>query len=503
MAIDYFDPITATAAQLQQLLERREITSVQIVTQYLAQVEKHNNQGVKLNAVLSLVPTVELLAIAVDLDRERLNGITRSPLHGIPIMLKKDNIMTGTDLEVPTTVGSHAFANARAKRAAPFVAQLIESGLIILGKTNLTEFCGLNKKNSGMMPGWSSYGGQTQSAYVKGGLEDGELMLGHSAPGGSSSGSAVSVAAGFCPLAIGTDTAGSVVTPSNRAALYALKFAIGSFPMDGIFALSRTFDSIGVMAKSAEDLQLFAKTVRSLGFNEAAAAELRVGFADPVVWSMDASLCRKLPDADEEMRLSYKDAIMKLQEAGVDIQSSVPVPSPSTLNCGEKSVIQYIASHEFKHAYADFVSHYEQSTCPITSVADMVDWNEIHSELALPAGFSNQADLIRARDNDSSPEDVARAIPEARKLAAEHGIDAVLDQHNIDLIAAPEDSSMCLFASVAGYPLVMVPLGTIDYNGRPHGICIIAKKGQEEKLLFFASAYEKVFPERPLPLQLL
>lgn len=117
--------------------------------------------------------------------------------------------------------------------------------MIVIGKANLTEFCGL--KNPSMPPGWSAVGGQCQSPYVSRHIAKRKLHWELSAPGGSSTGSAVAVSSGFSTLAVGTDTIGSLITPANRAALYALKPTVGQVPMDGIFNLSKTFDSVGGM----------------------------------------------------------------------------------------------------------------------------------------------------------------------------------------------------------------------------------------------------------------
>jgi amidase len=141
--------------------------------------------------------------------------------------------------------GSYAFVGCIPKKSATIVQRLIKRGMIIIGKSNLTEFCGL--KNPSMPPGWSAVGGQCQSPYVSRHIEKRKLHWELSAPGGSSTGSAVAVASGFSTLAIGTDTIGSLITPANRAALYALKPTTGVVPMDGIFNLSKTFDAVGGM----------------------------------------------------------------------------------------------------------------------------------------------------------------------------------------------------------------------------------------------------------------
>jgi amidase len=142
-------------------------------------------------------------------------------------------------------IGSYAFVGCKPKRNATIVDRLIRRGMIIIGKANLTEFCGL--KNPSMPPGWSAVGGQCQSPYVSRHIAKRKLHWELSAPGGSSTGSAVAVASGFSTLAVGTDTIGSLITPANRAALYALKPTVGQVPMDGIFNLSKTFDAVGGM----------------------------------------------------------------------------------------------------------------------------------------------------------------------------------------------------------------------------------------------------------------
>jgi amidase len=139
----------------------------------------------------------------------------------------------------------------KAKRNAGVVDKLLDAGMIIIGKGNMTEFCGL-KSDEKM--GWSSYGSQTKSPYRRADLPDDDQPT----PGGSSSGSAVSVLAGFCPSAIGTETAGSVVLPASCNGLYGVKLRPGSVPEDGIFTLSESFDAIGVIARTPQDCAALA-----------------------------------------------------------------------------------------------------------------------------------------------------------------------------------------------------------------------------------------------------
>ncbi|KAK0655603.1 amidase signature domain-containing protein [Cercophora newfieldiana] len=216
----FFDPFITNAADLQELLRQGIITSVRIVEEYLRQIDRHESS---VNSFIAIAPRDGLLRIAARFDEERGRGDVRGPLHGLPIVLK-DNFITADDLGMGTTAGSWALVGAKAKHNSVIAQKLIDAGLIILGKTNMTEFAGM--KMTMMMPGRSAYGGQTLSPYV-GPIEEGETLLGHSAPGGSSTGSAVAVASGFTPLAMGTETIGSIITPASRVALYALKPTAG------------------------------------------------------------------------------------------------------------------------------------------------------------------------------------------------------------------------------------------------------------------------------------
>lgn len=171
-----FNPLTTTAIDLQQLLDQNKISSVQIAERYLAQVSRHDP---KLHAFISLAPRDKLLRAAASLDEERLRGKTRSPLHGIPIVLK-DNFVTAAEMGMGTTAGSWALVDARAKGNGAIVQRLVDAGMLVLGKTNMTEFAGM--KMTMISPGWSAVGGQTVSPYT-GPIAEGETLLGHSVSG--------------------------------------------------------------------------------------------------------------------------------------------------------------------------------------------------------------------------------------------------------------------------------------------------------------------------------
>lgn len=286
-----FDVLTLTAVEAHDLLASGRTTSEELVTTYLAQIAAHNHQGMHLNALISIAPAEQVLATARTLDQERQRGRLRGPLHGVPFIVK-DVFVTHPELGMPTTCGGPCFASAQATRTAPMLQHLLDAGLILLGKANLTEFCGMKEK--GNTVGWSPAGGQAQNPYVRGGLEDDGKVIGHSSIGGSSAGTAGGVAAGFAPLGIGTECVGSVVTPANRGGLYALKIRPGFVIDAGGFKYTTMLDAIGGMAKSAADLVPFvaALMARPELFDVSAGwTGLRVGFLDPKTWVYGDAIC--------------------------------------------------------------------------------------------------------------------------------------------------------------------------------------------------------------------
>jgi amidase len=248
-----FDVLTATASELRDLLQAGQTTSAEIADAYFAQIERHNRAGLGLRAIISTAPRQKSLSQASKLDDERTQDKLRGPLHRIPITVK-DVLITSKDLGMHTTAGAVAFEDAYGKKNATIIEQLMGTGLIVIGKASMTEFCGL--KATCMTAGWCGLNGQTQSAYIEGGFRKDDIFVGRSGPGGSSTGSAVGVSAGFAPLSIGSETSGSICMPANRAGLYSMKATGGTVPMDGVFALSRDFDGLGGMANSPEDLAL-------------------------------------------------------------------------------------------------------------------------------------------------------------------------------------------------------------------------------------------------------
>ncbi|KAK4144608.1 amidase signature domain-containing protein [Dichotomopilus funicola] len=206
--------LSLDAGEAHRLFNDGKLTISGLLSRILTQIKDTNTNGPKLGAIVFLASEPQLMARAGDLQQELESGHSRGPLHGIPVVLK-DCIATSPLLGMPTSAGSYALLNTtKVTRNAPIVERLLDAGAIIVGKSNLSEFCAF--KGDGLIDGFSPVGGQTKSPYVYGEIVLDEGDLSPSSPGGSSTGSAVSVSAGFALIGIGTENDGSIVQPASR-----------------------------------------------------------------------------------------------------------------------------------------------------------------------------------------------------------------------------------------------------------------------------------------------
>ncbi|KAK3673491.1 hypothetical protein LTR78_006725 [Recurvomyces mirabilis] len=509
------DVLTLTATQAEELLDSKQLTSATLVEAYLAQIEKNNHNGLHLNSLISITAKDILLNTARHLDHERETGHKRGPLHGIPFIVK-DVFVTDRSLGMPTTCGAAAFATSMGKRNAPLIQHLLDQGMILLGKANLTEFCGLKFK--GMTPGWSTVGGQTQNPYVFGGLEENEKLIGHSSAGGSSSGSAVGVAAGFAPLSIGTECCGSLITPANRAGMYALKCSLGSVDVEACFGYTDCLDCIGGMAKSAQDLATFIAALLQRGeaFDLGGGMEgMRVAFTDVMVWRLPEDFCgwpgdtreqlvgvtqgwprHETMSADVTQEAGYASIQDMIKAHGAEIETDIDLSNAPTLFQSDegKSYFYEIAFYQLRNKY--FPTFFDElAESEVHSLPELIEWNKKHSP--------KQDELEDLLANTRKPEDIDKYINDMRERGRD-GLDRHLERN--DIVVALADSPLVQYSATAGYPIACLPLGIVKYsetNERPYGICMIAGKGREDILLRFMAACESLLPPRPVPKPLL
>ncbi|KAK8037630.1 hypothetical protein PG991_000976 [Apiospora marii] len=472
-----FNVLTATAVELSRLLQEKKVTSVELVETFLSQIEGHNENGLALHAITNTVPKDTIMAIAAKLDKERSENAVRSPLHGIPF-IAKDSMWTDPSFAIPTTGGTYALERAVARKNADIVQKLLDAGMILLGKANLSEMAGM--RGSGGFAGWSTIGGQTQSPYVEGGVDPSDTWLGFSTPGGSSSGSAVAVAAGMAPVSLGTETDGSILVPSDRASLYSLKLTVGKFSTTGTLPYTHVTDSLGPMAKSPEDLAAILDLLTPLEdktnqqFLTKSFKGMRIGFLDPITWASGAGAVRPNEDYTKQTSLDIAAAIDKIEAAGAVVKRNIALRRFSP---DDDRMFNSVASRDYVKEFETFVAGLDNT--PIRSPDQSI------LEGALKANVSDEEyqEYVQALQHHS------RAL----------GIDKALEENDVDVIMGTPTGRIATIAALAGYPVGTVPLGYANFNGRAFGLSIVAPANAESLILQVMSAWEATFPARKPP----
>ncbi|PVH95468.1 amidase signature enzyme [Periconia macrospinosa] len=244
VSLNGIDLLTASAKTISSALANGTVTSLDLVDAYIQRLAANDHEGLTLRSIIEIAPTAH--EIARELDAERANGTVRSAIHGLPIVVK-DAYNTDPKLGMNSTAGSFALLQgSHAKSDAFVVKKLRDAGAIILGKANQDEWSGQRGTNNGSA--WSARGGRMSAAYVEGGFAAG------GDPGGSSGGPAVAVSAGFAAASLGTDTEGSIIGPSSRAALFGLRPSTGMTSRTGVIPISSSQDTTGPLAKSVWDI---------------------------------------------------------------------------------------------------------------------------------------------------------------------------------------------------------------------------------------------------------
>lgn len=491
-----------TACDLQEKLASNAVNSQQLVSMYLQQIEKYNPY---LRAVIETAPATLLKQKAYALDKERQKGLIRGPLHGIPILLK-DNIATVPALGLGTTCGSLALVGSKPRKNAVIVERLLASGAIILGKTNLSEWNWYRSEYANS--GWSAVGGQTQSAYVRGGFRTDDSNGGHSNPGGSSSGSAVGVSAGFAPVSIGTETAGSLVMPSDRAALYTIKPTVKIVSQEGIIPISPEADSAGPMAKSVLDLANLLdilvdrdKTNVPLGGYRSAITgtwdHIKIGILEPEKWLTSERFLKYEKRAVAQMFHEWRAVFERLKQFTNAVKWVQLISLEEATDHGTMDL--FSAFHfTFQESLESYLSGLDNSK--IHTLEELIQFNQKNADQELPPSANNQIRLIKSLHKDNLTQDKYNQILAfARKQCREKGIDKTLQEYDVDVIIGPGESALFYIAAGAGYPVGTLPLGYLNFNGRPFGLQIIAKAHQEALIIQVQSAWEKTMFRSVLP----
>lgn len=478
MINDHF-PIEASIADLQKAMENGETTSVQLVYFYLEQIAKYNEL---INAVIEVNPDAEFIAQTLDAER-KLKG-PRGPLHGVPILVK-DNIDTGDKMH--TSAGSIALKDHYAKKDA-FVAQkLREAGAVILGKVNLTEWA--NFISDHMPSGYSSRGGQVMNPYGPGKFD----------VGGSSAGSGAAVASNMAPIAIGTETSGSILNPASQNNVVGIKPTIGLVSRSGIIPIAHSQDTAGPLAKSVRDAAILLNAivgedptdpVTKLGglrpkedytdyLDPNGLKGKRIGVPRP----------RFYDDLSEDVLRLIDEALTAMKALGAEIVDPIEIAKADA----EESFDVLI--YEFKPALNAYLSQVEPHL-PVHSLKDLVAFNGLHADKALKYG---QALFEAAERTEGTLAEAAYLNSRLADLAYSktNGIDKVMAEHQLDALVFPSSWGSSI-AAKAGYPSVCVPIGFTN-EGEPLGLSFTARAFEEPQLIAMTYAYEQVSAHRKAP----
>ncbi|PTB48318.1 hypothetical protein M431DRAFT_100241, partial [Trichoderma harzianum CBS 226.95] len=435
-----------------------------------------------------------LIECLAQLDRERAAGLLRSPFYSILILIK-DTIATRPSLELPTTLGSLALKDSTIPKNASIVNKVSNWRYYIRADANSN--------------GWSAIGGQTQSAYIA--RKPDESGLGQSDPCGSSTGSAVGVSAGYAPLALGTESIGSIVMPGSRAGLYAFKPALNTVNMDGVFKTSVELDVVGGLARSTADLALLSevalteekrKLLPEEGYQKYLTKTfdlLRIGFLDPTKWSLHPSIVQLDEATLKQMNDIYFAAIGLVKEHAIKTSVTYPVdiPPATDLWYEGRNPIDVIISYEGKQALEAWLS--EAKVPGLITIEDVIKFNLDHQQEELPTDHPDQNQLLKA-SRDPPTRKMYEAVKERIKtISKENGIDKLFRDQNLNILAFPLDSLMVFISAASGYPIATMPAGVIQADGRPYGLGIMAQTGREDLMFQFMSAFEAHSAPRAVP----
>jgi amidase len=486
----------ATIAGLQEMMTSGAATSESLVALYLKRIEDVDRGGPDLNAIIETNP--DALAIARELDRERKEKGPRGPLHGVPVVIK-DNIDTADNME--TTAGSLALLGSKPARDAFVAGRLRAAGAVIIGKTNLSEWA--NFRSSQSTSGWSGRGGQTKNPYA---LDRN--------PSGSSSGSAVAVAANLVAAAVGTETDGSIVSPASVCGIVGIKPTVGLVSRSGIVPIAHSQDTAGPMARTVADAATLLGAMTGLDPADAATMEgeghalsdyreflkpgglryARIG----VLRSRSLNFAKKLDPI-------LSNAVEAMKRAGAEVIDPVEFPTLGQTDDSEYEVLLY----EFK---ADLEAYFAgRPGVAVRSLTDLMAFNDKNADREMP--FFGQEILEQAaKKGPLTDKAYLDALAKNHKLMREKGIDAVLTKHKLDALVVLTNGpahmtdlingdsgsgSSSSPAAVAGYPTITLPAGWI--NGLPVGISLIGRAWSEPELIKLAYGLERALGMRKAP----
>ncbi|HET6318350.1 MAG TPA: amidase [Chloroflexota bacterium] len=490
-------------AELQRRMTAGELSAQRLVEHYVERIEAIDRGGPTLRSVLEINP--DAIGIAEQLDGERAAGRLRGPLHGIPILLK-DNIDTADQMQ--TTAGSLALVAAGVEQDATVARRLREAGAVLLGKANLSEWA--NFRSTRSSSGWSGRGRQTRNPYVL-----------DRSPGGSSSGSGVAVAANLCAAALGTETDGSIMSPSSNNGVVGIKPTVGLTSRAGVIPISHSQDTVGPHARSVADAATVLSAIaggadaRDSATTAAPAAQDYTTFLDlDGLRGARIGVSRKFHTGyNEHTDRVLEQALDVLRGCGAEVIENVEIPGEAELRkplqgADEVNAEGIILQYEFNADLAAYLA--SRPGAQVKTVADVIRFNQEHADVEMPYFRQERLEACEAR-GPLTDELYQRALQKAREFA--DGFGALFSEQRFDTLVAPTNApawAIDLFngdrvsggsagpAAVAGFPLLTVPAGFVC-DHLPIGLTFMGAAWSESTLIRLAFAFEQANPVRRPP----
>jgi amidase len=495
-AVPGFELDEISISELQDGMKSGKYTARSITEKYLSRIEAIDKQGPAINSVIEINP--DALALADAMDKERAAGNVRGPLHGIPILIK-DNIDTAD--RMMTTAGSLALVGWKPPQDATVIQKLRAAGAVILGKTNLSEWANIRSSHS--TSGWSGRGGLTRNPYA----------LDRNACG-SSSGSAVAVAANLCAAAIGTETDGSIVCPSGANGIVGIKPTVGLTSRTGIIPISHTQDGAGPMARTVRDAAILLGALTGVDRSDSATLASQgkshtdySRFLDPAgLREARIGVARKYFGFSEEVDALMNSLLEEMRKQGATLVDSADIETFGKFDGSELIVLLY----ELKTDLNAYLSRLGRDAA-VHTLKDVIDFNDRNKDREMPY-FGQDLFLKAQAKGPLTEKEYVEALEKDHKLARTEGIDALMDKHKLDAIVAPTAGPSCLTdllngdhftggssnaAAVAQYPNINVPAGFI--HGMPVGISFFGRAWSEPTLIKLAYAFEQATRLRKPP----
>jgi amidase len=483
-----------TITQLQAGYKEGKYTVVDMVNIYLERIKELDKNGPELNSIIEVNP--DAIQIAEELDRELAAGKSRGPLHGVPVILK-DNIDTHD--RMPTTAGATALRNSFPASDSYVARKLREAGAVIIGKSNLSEWANFRAMMSSS--GWSGIGGQTKNPYV---LDRN--------PCGSSSGSGVAVSANLCMMAIGTETNGSIVCPSNNNGIVGIKPTVGLISRSGIIPISFTQDTPGPMGRTVEDAAITLGALTGIDINDAKtlSSEGRSRTDYTKFLKKDGLNGKRIGLLKKS--LGFSDKVDTLMNEAVEyIKSNGATVIDIEFKRGEKydDASFEVMLYEFKDGLNKYFAGLGDSI-PVKNLKDLIEFNKSDT-VELKYFDQKILEMAEKKGSIESPE-YKKALALMLKATREDGIDKVMNDNRLDAIIAPTGSpawktdlvlgdhfvgGSSSLAAISGYPAITVPMGFV--NDLPVGITFFGRAWTEPLLLEIAYGYEQGTKHRKAP----